>query len=129
MIEKEFKRRQIEFYAAATVGATEVIRGLGSFLTPMPTYLAYNAGDFAAGYLINWSALYTMETFPGLKRISEKSRVNIGSGVALGLIAAVELSPIFGTPDLLDIPAGVLGILASYGVRRLAQRWVGEKIN
>ncbi len=71
--------------------------------------------------------LYTpsgIKTTPGLNRIPEKTRVKIGAGIALGVIAAAELLPISGTPDPLDIPAGVLGVLASYGVRRLVQRWV-----
>ena len=124
---KEFRQREIEFRASALVMLAELGRSIGKFVVPMPDFLANNSGDFAAGYLGNWFLNYTLESVSRFRSISENKRLLISAGVTFGAIAAVETVPIFGTPQLKDIPAGVAGILASYGVRKLAQRWVGIK--
>lgn len=124
MRNKEFARRQLEFYGAMTVGVGEMGRGISKFMIPMPEVLRDYSGDFAAGYLFNWLFNSTMELTP-LRRIPENKRLIISAGLTLGVCTAAEVFPLLGTQDLRDIPAAVLGILASYGVRRITQRWIG----
>lgn len=124
----EIQRRNIEFYSAGVVLTAEVVRGMGRFFVDLLPVLDQNVGDFAGGYAANWTINSIMELTPSLNKISEKKRTLISVGLSLATVSAVELFPIFGTPDIADIPAGFLGVLASYGVRRLAQRWVGEQV-
>lgn len=131
MFNKEFQRRQIEFYAMITVGVAEIARDIGQFLVPMPEVLTEHAGDFALGYMVNWFSNTTMELVPALKKIPElpeQKRLKISAGLALATVFTLELLPLIGS-EIADIPAGVLGVLANYGVRRLAQRWVGEQVD
>ncbi len=127
-MDKEFKRRQIEADVVTVVGVLEIGRVFGKFFVPMPEVLANYSGDFAGGYCFNWFINTTMELSP-LSRISENKRNLISAGITLGAVVAVETFHIFGTPQFQDVPAGVLGVIASYGVRKLAQRWVGEQVN
>lgn len=109
------------------VGLGEMARSVGKFFVPMPSFLADNAGDFAGAYALNWVLNATMD-LTRLKRIPENRRLIMSANLSLATVVAIETLPIFGTPDLKDIPAGVVGILASIGVRKLAQRWVGEQV-
>lgn len=125
---EDLKRRNCEFYAMATVQALEIARAFGKFMVPMPEFLAEHSGDFAGGYLANWFLNTQTDNIPFFRRIPEKRRLMINAGISMAIVTAVETYHIFGEPQLEDIPAGVVGIATSIGVRRLSQRWVNRQI-
>lgn len=94
----------------------------------MHPFLTEHTGDFAGGYIANWFLNASMDLSPRLRKIPERRRVAVSAAISLAVVTAVEVFPIFGSPNLEDIPAGVAGIIASFGVRKLAQRWVGEQV-
>lgn len=128
MRNREFQRREYEFCAAMTVQTLEIARAFSKFLVPMPEFLAENSGDFAAGYLANWFLNTQSDKIPCLNRFPQQRRLMVNAGISMAIVSAVEMFPIFGTPQLEDIPAGVIGIIASIGVRKFAQRWVARSI-
>lgn len=123
-----FESRQMEFGFAATVMVAEVVRSFAVHMVPNPPQILWYVGDYAGGHVGTWFLNATMGTTPFLNRLSERTKIKISSGLTLATVLAVETFPLFGTPRVEDIPAGVLGVLGSLGVRKLAQRWVGLQV-
>lgn len=91
----------------------------------MLNFLAFNTGDFGNGYAITVGTDLLLSAIAKNKLPREVRRWgSLIPSVGAVLIAETMKLPIdlFGTPDLKDIPIGILGALAYVGFSRWANR-------
>ncbi len=80
--------------------------------------ILYNGGDFVNGYHISFITNYVLSSFG----INERIRLGLSfiAGTTATIIAeTADLQGLLGTPDLADIPAGVLGAAMHVGLHCL----------
>lgn len=75
-------------------------------------HIVYNGGDFVNTYTIATMADIFMRTYT--PNLPEKKRRNISSAISTAALLVAEIAKLpnhmLGTPDIKDIPAGLLGI-------------------
>ncbi len=85
----------------------------------------YNTGDFSNGYIDSMLTHIALSVLLR-NRISEKTRniISTAAGI-ISVVAAETILPV-GSPDIADIPAGVVGSLTYLGVT-LGGSWIWDR--
>ncbi len=110
---------------------TNILPSSGLLDNPVLNTLYYNSGDAMNGFEIAFFTHCLLDGF--VPKMSEKLRAGISFAVGIGAVVFAETvqTPynILGTPDIADIPAGILGALFYLGVHSIARRhFIDRKI-
>lgn len=143
MLKKIVKERNLDFLANISISLAERLKVMKRTEVysqkPYPKHDSYeyyflnHTGNFWEGFLINTGTNITIDILSQyassklkqgkIKNIADKLQNNkyiplaISTGVTISTICLDEIYGLFTTPDIKDIPAGIIGALGYVGLR------------